>query len=116
MNNRFLLPMASNKVLGGIKVGVGFIRNKDGTLHVAGVKEAIESVKNGKKLIAEALAEKGIVIENDASFEEIANAIKSIQGSEMVRSINRIVPELEAINTTVKIETIESFEEEEETE
>ena len=113
MNNRFLLPMASGRTLGGIKVGVGFIREKDGTLHVAGVKEAIEAVANGKKLIAEALAEKGIIIENDASFEDMANAIKSIQGSEMVMSINRIVPELEAINATVKIETIESLEEEE---
>ena len=79
MNNRFLLPMASNKVLGGIKVGVGFIREKDGTLHVAGVKEAIEAVANGKKLIADALAEKGIIIENDASFEDMASNIQAIK-------------------------------------
>lgn len=89
MNNRFLLPMASNKVLGGIKVGVGFIRDKDGTLHVAGVKEVIESVKNGKKLIAEALAEKGIVIANDASFEEIANAIKNTQGGGLASNLTK---------------------------
>ena len=97
MNNRFLLPMASGRTLGGIKVGVGFIREKDGTLHVAGVKEAIESVKNGKKLIAEALAEKGIVIENDASFEEIANAIKRMSsggGSEYITSSIRLTSNL----------------------
>lgn len=52
------------------------------------INELFQNVSNGKTLIASALADKGVIASNTSTFQQLANAIKSIQSGNLN---NRIV-------------------------
>lgn len=82
----YTLPIASDKVLGGIKVGGDFEIGKDGTLEIKDMdtlqkqlSDLIAGVEPGKALIAEAITEKKISTSAGSSFETMADNIRKIQ-------------------------------------
>lgn len=82
---KYVLPVASADRLGGIKVGEDFEIETDGTLNIKNmdtmrqqVEELSVSVADGKEEIAEAITEKGVDTESDATFAVMAESIRSI--------------------------------------
>ena len=51
------------------------------------INELFQNVSNGKTLIASALADRGVIASNTSTFQQLANAIKSIQSG----SLNNII-------------------------
>lgn len=95
----YTLPVASAATLGGVKVGETLTGANDGTLNViidtglseksknpvqnkavtAKLNEVFQSVSNGKKQIASAITDKGVLTEASATFATMAQHIRQIQ-------------------------------------
>ena len=82
---KYILPIASNKDLGGIKVGDDFEINQEGRLNVKGLEQMRQTAENlsrqvteGKALIASAITEKKVNTDSDASFQTMAKNISKI--------------------------------------
>lgn len=106
----YTLPVASAATLGGVKVGETLTGANDGTLNViidtglsetsknpvqnkavtAKLNEVFQSVSNGKKQIASAITDKGVLTEASATFATMAQHIRQIPtgNSPIVSTVN----------------------------
>ena len=89
---QYKLPIASSEVLGGIEVGEDFeIDSRTGILNIKNmnvmqqmVEDIITNIAQGKKLIANAITEKGIPTSDKDSFQSMAENIEGITGGSVV--------------------------------
>ena len=82
---KYTLPVATENILGGVKIGNGIDVTQDGVISIKDynqMKEDIsgleESVKQGKELIAASITEKGVDTPATATFQQMANNIKNL--------------------------------------
>ena len=84
---KYTLPVATENILGGVKIGQGIDVTQDGVISIQDydkinttIQELTNSVKNGKSLIAEAITDKKVPTEADATFQTMADNVRKIQG------------------------------------
>ena len=84
---KYTLPVATENILGGVKIGQGIDITQDGVISIQDydkinttIQELTNSVKNGKSLIAEAITDKKVPTEADATFQTMADNVRKIQG------------------------------------
>ena len=84
---KYTLPVATENILGGVKIGNGIDVTQDGVISIKDynqMKEDIsgleESVKQGKALVASAITDKKVPTEADDTFQTMADNIRKIQG------------------------------------
>ena len=84
---KYTLPVATENILGGVKIGNGIDVTQDGVISIkdySQMKEDIsllgESVKQGKALVASAITDKKVPTEADDTFQTMADNIRKIQG------------------------------------
>ena len=82
---KYILPVATENILGGVKIGNGIDVTQDGVISIKDynqMKEDIsgleESVKQGKALVASAITDKKVPTEAYATFQKMANNILAI--------------------------------------
>ena len=82
---KYILPVATENILGGVKIGNGIDVTQDGVISIKDynqMKEDIswleESVKQGKTLVASAITDKKVPTEADATFQKMASNILAI--------------------------------------
>ena len=82
---KYILPVATENILGGVKIGNGIDVTQDGVISIKDynqMKEDIslleESVKQGKALVASAITDKKVPTEADATFQQMASNILAI--------------------------------------
>lgn len=86
--SKYILPIANDNTLGGIKTGDYISTDKDGKIKVdledidKEIKSAVDSVKAGKEAIANAITDKGVETSSTDSFQTMANNIEKITGDE----------------------------------
>ena len=121
---KYTLPVATENILGGVKIGQGIDVTQDGVISIheysninTTIQELTNSVKDGKSLIAEAITEKNVPTSADATFKTMANKVKNINNIEVDSELSNtsenpvqnkvITNELELMNK--KINNIISF-------
>ena len=84
---KYTLPVATENILGGVKIGQGIDITQDGVISIQDydrvnttIQELTNSVKNGKSLIAEAITYKKVPTSGDDTFQTMADNIRKIQG------------------------------------
>ena len=82
---KYTLPVATENILGGVKIGQGIDVTQDGVISIheysninTTIQELTNSVKEGKSLIAEAITEKKVPTSADSTFQTMASNIRSI--------------------------------------
>lgn len=100
---RYVLPVAKENELGGIKVGEDFTIDKDGTMNLKENPESLkrqteqlyQNVAAGKALVAAAITDKKVPTEATATFQMMADNIRQISGgiSFMGISVKKVVKE-----------------------
>ena len=82
---KYILPVATENILGGVKIGNGIDVTQDGVISIKDynqMKEDIslleELVKQGKALVASAITDKKVPTEAGATFQKMANNILAI--------------------------------------
>ena len=93
---KYTLPVATENILGGVKIGEGINATQDGVISIKDygkMKEDIsalsESVKQGKALVASAITDKNVPTEADATFQKMASNIRSIKTEDIFGKINK---------------------------
>ena len=99
---KYILPIASDKDLGGIKVGDDFEIDQEGRLNVKDMdqmRQTVESLSQqvtaGKALIASAITTKKVNTDSNASFQTMADNVLKIRGGvsyERISNENKLVP------------------------
>ena len=84
---KYILPVATENILGGVKIGNGIDVTQDGVISIKDynqMKEDIsgleESVKQGKALVASAITDKKVPTLPTDSFQQMASNILKISG------------------------------------
>ena len=84
---KYILPVATENILGGVKIGNGIDITQDGVISIQDydkMKEDIsgleESVKQGKALVASAITDKKVPTLPTDSFQQMATNILKISG------------------------------------
>ena len=84
---KYTLPVATENILGGVKIGNGIDVTQDGVISIKDynqMKEDIyeleESVKQGKALVASAITDKKVPTSADATFQTMAENVRKISG------------------------------------
>ena len=84
---KYTLPIATENILGGVKIGNGIDVTQDGVISIKDynqMKEDIsgleESVKQGKILVASAITDKKVPTLPTDSFQQMATNILKISG------------------------------------
>ena len=84
---KYILPVATENILGGVKIGNGIEVTQDGVISIKDynqMKEDIsglkESVKQGKTLVASAITDKKVPTLPTDSFQQMATNILKISG------------------------------------
>ena len=92
--NNSILSVSQNQTLGTEEIK-GLLQQYQNTLNSYNqtVNDSFTSVANGKKLVASALATKGVFCNEDATFQEISNAILSIK--EQIYTNEMVASEIE---------------------
>lgn len=92
---KYTLPIASNKDLGGIKVGDDFEIDQEGRLNVKDMDELRQTAENlsqqvsaGKALIASAITDKHVATSADDTFQIMAKNIQKINTGVSYASVN----------------------------
>ena len=82
---KYTLPVATENILGGVKIGNGIDVTQDGVISIKDynqMKEDIsgltESVKQGKALVASAITDKNVPTSADATFQTMADNVRQI--------------------------------------
>ena len=82
---KYTLPVATENILGGVKIGQGIDITQDGVISIheypkisTTIQELTNSVKEGKSLIAEAITEKKVPTSADATFQTMADNVRQI--------------------------------------
>ena len=82
---KYTLPVATENILGGVKIGQGIDVTQDGVISIheypkinTTIQELTNSVQEGKSLIAEAITEKKVPTSADSTFQTMASNIRSI--------------------------------------
>ena len=85
---KYTLPVATENILGGVKIGQGIDVTQDGVISIheyskinTTIQELNNSVKEGKLLIAEAITEKNVPTSVDDTFQTMAENIHRIPNS-----------------------------------
>ena len=83
---KYTLPVATENILGGVKIGQGIDVTQDGVISIQDydkinttIQELTNSVKEGKSLIAKAITEKKVPTSADATFQTMAENVLKIQ-------------------------------------
>ena len=81
----YTLPVATENILGGVKIGNGIDVTQDGVISIHDsdtMKENIsgleDSVKQGKALVASAITDKKVPTSADATFQTMADNVRQI--------------------------------------
>lgn len=84
---KYTLPVATENILGGVKIGQGIDITQDGVISIHGypqinttIQELTDNVKEGKSLIAEAITKKKVPTSADDTFQTMAENVRQIQG------------------------------------
>ena len=84
---KYTLPVATENILGGVKIGQGIDITQDGVISIheyskinTTIQELTNSVKEGKSLIAKAITDKNVPTSEDATFNTMAENVLKIQG------------------------------------
>ena len=84
---KYTLPVATENILGGVKIGHGIDVTQDGVISIhdyskinTTIQELTNSVKEGKSLIAEAITEKKVPTNADDTFQTMAENVRQISG------------------------------------
>ena len=84
---KYTLPVATENILGGVKIGQGIDVTQDGVISIheysqinTTIQELTNSVKEGKSLVAEAITKKNVPTSADATFQTMAENVGKIQG------------------------------------
>ena len=92
---KYTLPVATENILGGVKIGNGIDVTQDGVISIKDynqMKEDIswleESVKQGKALVASAITDKKVPTSPDATFQTMAENVRKISGGISFNSID----------------------------
>ena len=92
---KYILPVATENILGGVKIGNGIDVTQDGVISIKDynqMKEDIsgleESVKQGKALVASAITDKKVPTSADATFQTMAENIRQISGGISFNSLD----------------------------
>ena len=83
---KYILPVATENILGGVKIGNGIDVTQDGVISIKDynqMKEDIsgleESVKQGKALVASAITDKKVPTSSYATFQTMADNVRKIR-------------------------------------
>ena len=83
---KYILPVATENILGGVKIGNGIDVTQDGVISIKDynqMKEDIsgleELVKQGKALVASAITNKNVPTSSDATFQTMAENVEKIE-------------------------------------
>ena len=80
----YILTVVKNDYIGGVKIGDYIAVTDDGTISVdteaieSEIRASIETVKEGKRALAEAITSRGIETSPDDSLQTMANNISKI--------------------------------------
>ena len=80
----YILPVAKDGSIGGVKIGDYIAVTEDGTISIdaeaieSEIRASIETVKAGKRALAEAITSRGIETSPDYSLQTMANNISKI--------------------------------------
>lgn len=92
---KYTLPVATENILGGVKIGQGIDVTQDGTISIheyfkinTTIQELTNSVKDGKSLIAEAITDKKVPTSADSTFQTMAENISKISGGISFKGIS----------------------------
>ena len=92
---KYILPVATENILGGVKIGNGIDVTQDGVISIKDynqMKEDIsgleESVKQGKALVASAITDKKVPTSADATFQTMAENVRKISGGISFNSLD----------------------------
>ena len=92
---KYTLPVATENILGGVKIGQGIDVTQDGVISIkdySQMKEDIslleESVKQGKALVASAITDKKVPTSSDATFQTMADNVRKISGGISFNSLD----------------------------
>ena len=92
---KYTLPVATENILGGVKIGNGIDVTQDGVISIKDynqMKEDIsgleESVKQGKALVASAITDKKVPTSSDATFQTMAENVRQISGGISFNSLD----------------------------
>ena len=84
---KYTLPVATENILGGVKIGQGIDITQDGVISIheysqinTTIQELTNSVKEGKSLIAKAITNKNVPTSADATFQTMAENVRKISG------------------------------------
>lgn len=83
---KYTLPVATENILGGVKIGHGIDVTQDGIISIheysrinTTIQELTNSVKEGKSLIAKAITDKNVPTSADATFQTMAENVEKIR-------------------------------------
>ena len=83
---KYTLPVATENILGGVKIGQGIDITQDGVISIheyskinTTIQELTNSVKEGKSLIAKAITDKKVPTSSDATFQTMADNVRKIR-------------------------------------
>ena len=92
---KYILPVATENILGGVKIGNGIEITQDGVISIKDynqMKEDIsgleESVKQGKALVASAITDKKVPTSSDATFQTMAENVRQISSGISFNSLD----------------------------
>ena len=92
---KYILPVATENILGGVKIGQGIDITQDGVISIheyskinTTIQELTNSVKEGKSLIAKAITEKKVPTSADATFQTMAENVRQISGGISFNSLD----------------------------
>ena len=107
---KYTLPVATENILGGVKIGEGINVTQDGVISIQDydkMKEYIsalsESVKQGKALVASAITDKKVPTSADATFQTMAENVSKISGGISFNSLDTDI-------TVIPYEAMEEWE------
>ena len=83
---KYTLPVATENILGGVKIGQGIDITQDGVISIheyskinTTIQELTNSVKEGKSLIAKEITDKKVPTSSDATFQTMAENVGKIR-------------------------------------
>ena len=107
---KYTLPVATENILGGVKIGNGIDVTQDGVISIKDynqMKEDIsgleESVKQGKALVASAITDKKVPTSAEATFQTMADNVRKISGGISFNSLDTDI-------TVIQYEAMEEWE------
>ena len=93
---KYILPVATENILGGVKIGNGIDVTQDGVISIHDydkMKENIsalaESVEQGKSLVASAITNKSVPTSANATFQTMAENVEKIETDSVMAGLTK---------------------------